>query len=79
MYFIWYFCNITIITLLNFWVKINDAKFQSWAVKIKETLGIQKVYTVKLQWLEHWWLIYNGCFEFVLESLGKNPIAADLI
>ena len=28
--------------------------------------------TVELWWLEHWWL-----FELVLESHGKNPIAAD--
>ena len=34
--------------------------------------------TVELQWLEHCWLIYHGCFEFVLKSLGKNLIAADL-
>ena len=34
--------------------------------------------TVEFQWLEHWWLYYNGCFELVLEFLGKNPIAADL-
>ena len=34
--------------------------------------------TVELQWLEHWWLVYHGCFELVLESLGKNPLAADL-
>ena len=30
------------------------------------------LYTVELQWLEHWWLVYHGCFEHVLESLGKN-------
>ena len=34
--------------------------------------------TVYLQWLEHNWLVYHGCFELDLESLGKNPIAADL-
>ena len=34
--------------------------------------------TVELQWLKHWLLVYQGCFELVLESLGKNPIAADL-
>ena len=28
----------------------------------------------ELQWLEHQWL-----FELVLEFLGKNPIAADII
>ena len=33
--------------------------------------------TVKLQWLEHCWLIYHGCFELVIEPLGKSPIAAD--
>ena len=35
------------------------------------------VYTVELQWLEHWWLVYHGCFELVLESLGKYNLAAD--
>ena len=30
--------------------------------------------TVELQWLEHWWLVYHGCFELVLESLGKIPL-----
>ena len=34
--------------------------------------------TVDLQWLEHKWLVYHGCFELVLESPGKNPIAAHL-
>ena len=34
--------------------------------------------TVDLQWLEHGWLFYHGCFEFVLESLRKYPFAADL-
>ena len=28
--------------------------------------------TVELQWLEHRWLVYHGCFELVLESLGKK-------
>ena len=36
------------------------------------------VITVELQWLEHWWLVYHGCFELVLESLGNNPMVADL-
>ena len=35
------------------------------------------LYTVELQWLEHRWLVYHGCFELVLDSLGKNAIAAD--
>ena len=34
--------------------------------------------TVELQWLEHWWLVYHGCFELVLGSLGTNPVIADL-
>ena len=29
-------------------------------------------YTVELQWLEHRWLVHHGCFELVLESLGKK-------
>ena len=28
--------------------------------------------TVELQWLEHRWLVYHGCFELVLESLGNK-------
>ena len=36
-------------------------------------------YTVELQWLEHQWLVYHAYLEFVLESLGKHPIAADLL
>ena len=36
------------------------------------------LYTLDLQWLEHWWLVYHGCFEIILESLGKNTIAANL-
>ena len=38
----------------------------------------QYMYTVELQWLEHWWLVYHGCLELVLESLGKQFLAADL-
>ena len=37
------------------------------------------IITVELQWLEHLWLVYNVCFELVIESLGKNPIAVDII
>ena len=35
--------------------------------------------TVELQWLEHRWLVYHGFFELVLDSLGKNLIASDII
>ena len=35
--------------------------------------------TVELQWLEHWWLVYRAYFELVFESLGRNPIAAEII
>ena len=31
-----------------------------------------KVSTVELQCLAHWWLVYHGCFELVLESLEKK-------
>ena len=34
--------------------------------------GALVVHTVELQWLEHGWLVYLGCFELVLESLGNN-------
>ena len=33
---------------------------------------------IVLQWLERWWLVYHGYFELVLESPGKNRMAADL-
>ena len=36
------------------------------------------LYTVELQWLDHLWLVCHCCFELVLVSLRKNPIAADL-
>ena len=45
---------------------------------IARTLNDNDNNTVKLQLLEHCWLVYHGCFELVLESLGQNPIAADL-
>ena len=35
-------------------------------------------YTVELQWLEHYWPVYHGCFKLVLVPLGKTPISADL-
>ena len=35
-------------------------------------------YVVKLQCLQHCWLVYHGCFKLVLESLEKNPTAAGL-
>ena len=31
------------------------------------------IITVKLRWLEHWWLVYHDCFELILKSLGKIP------
>ena len=37
-----------------------------------------KLNTVELQWLEYRWLVYHGCFELVLESLGITHLAADL-
>ena len=42
-------------------------------------LQLHVMNTARLQWLEHRWLVYHGYFELVLESLGKNPIAADII
>ena len=35
------------------------------------------VHQVELQWLEHWWRVYHGCFKLVLESLGKTSSHAD--
>ena len=34
---------------------------------------------VEPKWLEHRLLVYHRYFELVLESIGKNPIAADII
>ena len=36
-------------------------------------------YTVELEWLELWRLVFHGYFELFLKSLTKNPIAADII
>ena len=35
--------------------------------------------TVKLQWLDHRWLVYHGYFELLFGSIGTSPIAADII
>ena len=43
----------------------------------RSIVEINTVTTVELQWLEHLWLVYHGCFELVLETLGKSPIVAD--
>ena len=41
---------------------------------------VKEVCTVKLQWLEHAWLVYHSYFELLLKSLGKNSmLAADTI
>ena len=34
---------------------------------------IELVTTEELQWLEHWWDVYHGCFKLILESLQKLP------
>ena len=42
-------------------------------VAVNEFLVTAKqVITVDLQWLEHRWLVYHGCFELILEPLGKK-------
>ena len=40
---------------------------------------LSKLIRVEHQWLEHCWLVYHGYFEDFLESLTKNPTAADII
>ena len=48
--------------------------------KIKpKPLFSRNVITIELQWLEHWWLVYHGCFKLDFESLGTNPTSANLI
>ena len=39
----------------------------------------ENVPIVELQWLEHRWFVHHGYFELLLESIGKNPTAADII
>ena len=39
---------------------------------VQDWLSFSSKYTVELQWLEHGWLVYYGCFELVLESLGPK-------
>ena len=54
---------------------------EMWDFPIKMTSYIFKsviLHIVELQWLEHRWLVYHGYFKLILESLGNNPIAADL-
>ena len=46
--------------------------------KMQQPRVFNKINTVELQWLEHGWFVYHGCFELVLESLGNTPIAAEL-
>ena len=52
--------------------------WQQWHQVGNCTGFLIKSNTVELQWLEHWWLVYHGCFELVPESLGKKTLAADL-
>ena len=47
-------------------------------VKLRYSLLSIKINTTDLQWPVHWRLVYHGCFELILESFGKNPIAKDL-
>ena len=28
--------------------------------------------TIEPPWFKHWWLVYHGCFELILETLGKK-------
>ena len=58
-----------------FYPKSNDLKMAgAWKIMVNGNtlMFFQQFYTVELQWLEHWWLVYHGCFELVLESLGKK-------
>ena len=40
-------------------------------------LGTNK-YTAELRWPEHRWLVHRGYFKLVLQSLGKNPLDAEM-
>ena len=47
-------------------------------IKYKSNLNYPKTaamgteLTVELQWLEHLWLVYHGCVELVLQTLGTK-------
>ena len=59
---------------------LNKGQFTSIDMGYKTETGSADflMSTVELQWLEAFRLVYYGCFELLLESLGKIPIAADL-
>ena len=44
----------------------------------KSIYKVSKIRTLDLQWLKNRWLVNHGNFKFVLESLEKIPIDADL-
>ena len=58
----------------SWWDLVAAASFVWIRAKTgKEASKNSFTYTVELQWLKHWRLVYHGCFGLVLESLGKNP------
>ena len=63
----------------------NNMNMQTWLtyysrqVMLSTRISVHlNIFKVGIQWLEHQWFVYHGCFELVLESLEKNLIAADL-
>ena len=58
-------------------LRLVKGNFERWWSRFEPRLD-HEGHTVKLRWLEHWWLVYHGCFELVLKSLGKNYLAAEL-
>ena len=60
---------------LHFWVKCMnflDYNFNCYITCLTLIVMTQKV-TLDRQWLEHCLLVYHGCFEVILQSLGKIP------
>ena len=53
--------------IYNYMCGYTDRAMDMWKCIVSDDTGT----TVKLQWLEHCWLIYNGCFKLILETLRK--------
>ena len=64
-----YICKVAKAHLVFIFLARDQISF--WNVVVEYSLQ-NDPYTVDLQWLEHWWLVYHGCFELVLECLGKK-------
>ena len=62
-------------TDFNFWFRRLSSPFLIALIKSKNNLYL--LYPFFLVVFQVLYLVYHGCFELVLESHGKNPIAAE--